>query len=238
MFRGKPIVGVMPLWDEKRQSYWMLPGYIRLLEEQGAIPLIPPLTAEKGELDYFLDSCDGFLLTGGQDVEPAVYHREKTHLCGETAPLRDQMDQIILQGAVELDKAVLGICRGLQLMNSVYGGTLYQDLPTEHPSPISHRMQPPYDQAAHSVLFPAGTPLAQLLGTEQCGVNSCHHQGIQTLSPSFSPMAQAEDGLIEGIFMPHKTFVWGVQWHPEFSYLVRPESRAIVLAFVQAASRE
>lgn len=135
-------------------------------------------------------------------------------------------------------KRVLGICRGLQLMNSVYGGTLYQDLPTEHPSPISHRMQPPYDQAAHSVLFPAGTPLAQLLGTEQCGVNSCHHQGIQTLSPSFSPMAQAEDGLIEGIFMPHKTFVWGVQWHPEFSYLVRPESRAIVLAFVQAASRE
>ena len=82
MFEGKPVIGVMPLLDEERDSYWMLPGYMKGLEEQGAIPLMPPLTGHADMLDYFLESCDGFILTGGQDVSPALYGQEPSERCG------------------------------------------------------------------------------------------------------------------------------------------------------------
>lgn len=133
MFKGKPVIGVMPLLDEERDSYWMLPGYMKGLEEQGAIPLMPPLTGNADMLDYFLESCDGFILTGGQDVSPALYGQESSERCGIVSGLRDRMDAYILRGAVQRDKAVLGICRGHQLMNAVFGGTLYQDLPRKLP---------------------------------------------------------------------------------------------------------
>ena len=238
MNQKSAVIGVMPLWDAQRESYWMVPGYLQGLEQQGAVPLMLPLTDAPRELDYFLESCDGFLLTGGQDLDPAQYDRQDTGLCGETCPLRDRMDRYILTQAVERGKAVLGICRGLQLMNAAYGGTLYQDLPTQHPSPVSHQMKPPYDRAAHQVALVEGTPLQQLLGVSSCGVNSYHHQGIDRLAAAFRPMAQAPDGLVEGIYMPHKPFVWAVQWHPEFSYRTDGNSQKLFQAFVQAARRE
>ena len=235
MYQEKAVIGVMPLWDSQRESYWMLPGYLQGLEEQGAVPLVLPLSDRPEELDYFLESCDGFLLTGGQDVDPSLYGCPPSALCGETCPLRDRMDRYILTQAVERGKAVLGICRGLQLMNVVYGGTLYQDLPTQCPSPVAHRMEPPYDRASHEVALTEGAPLRALLGVDHCGVNSYHHQGIDRLAPAFLPMASAPDGIVEGIYMPEKPFVWAVQWHPEFSYRKDGNSKKIFAALVQAA---
>lgn len=145
------------------------------------------------------------------------------------------MDAYILKGAVQRDKAVLGICRGHQLMNAVYGGTLYQDIPTECPSEVNHRMQPPYDGCAHMVRLVEEAPLARLLGSEELAVNSCHHQAIRELAAPFRTMAAAPDGIIEAIYMPERRFVWGVQWHPEFSYLVNEGSRKIFAAFLASA---
>ncbi len=235
MYKGRPVVAIMPLYDEGRDSYWMLPGYMKGLEEQGAIVLMPPLCTEEPELDYFLEACDGFVLTGGQDVAPAVYGEEVSRQCGDTAPVRDRMDACILRGAVERDKALLGICRGHQLMNAVYGGSLYQDLTTERPSEICHRMQPPYDGKAHEIRLEPDSPLSRVLRTEKAGVNSCHHQGIKRLAEPFRAMACAPDGIVEAIYMPDRKFVWGVQWHPEFSYRVNEDSRKIFAAFLQAA---
>ena len=99
-------------------------------------------------------------------------------------------------------------------------------------------MKPPYDRAAHQVALVEGTPLQQLLGVSSCGVNSYHHQGIDRLAAAFRPMAQAPDGLVEGIYMPHKPFVWAVQWHPEFSYRTDGNSQKLFQAFVQAARGE
>lgn len=237
MFEGKPVIGVMPLLDEERDSYWMLPGYMKGLEEQGAIPLMPPLTGHADMLDYFLESCDGFILTGGQDVSPALYGQEPSERCGIVSGLRDCMDAYILRGAVERDKAVLGICRGHQLMNAVFGGTLYQDLPSEAPSEVEHRMKPPYDRCAHMVKLLPGAPLHAMLGREDLPVNSCHHQAVKELAGPFKAMAVATDGLIEGIYMPDRRFVWGVQWHPEFSYRSSRENRDILGALVEAAKR-
>lgn len=226
------VIGVTPLYDEERDSYWMLPGYMKMLEAENAIPMMLPLTAKEEELDYFLEICGGFLVTGGPDVSPSIYHAKKEAWCGPSCELRDKMEQYILKEAVERDKSVLAICRGLQLMNVCYGGTLYQDLAIEHPSCIAHRMKPPYGRVAHQVTLERDTPLYAILGKEQIGVNSCHHQAIKELSPSFRAMAFSEDGLIESIYRPSNKFVVGVQWHPEFSYEADENNRKIINAFV------
>lgn len=228
----RKVIGIMPLYDDEKQSYWMLPGYMKMLEAENAIPLMLPLTAKAKELDYFLELCGGFLLTGGQDVSPSVYHAEKEPWCGSCCESRDEMERYILNGAVERDRSVLGICRGLQFMNACYGGTLYQDLETEHAGGIDHHMEPPYDRVAHQVTLQRDTLLYNILGKEQIGVNSYHHQAIKELSPNFQAMAVSEDGLIESICMPSYRFIVGVQWHPEFSYEVDENSRKLINAFV------
>lgn len=238
MFGNRPVIGICPLYDEKRESYWMLPGYMKMLEAQGAIPMMLPLTTEPGELDYFLESCDGFILTGGHDVSPAVYEQETTDLCGYLVPERDAMDAYILKGAIVRDKAVLGICRGHQLMNAALGGTLYQDVVTQFGHRVNHRMQPPYDGVEHLVDLIPGTPLALVQGTAAMGVNSCHHQAIRDLAPGLKAQAVAADGIVEAVYMPDKRFVWGVQWHPEFAWKVSEPNRKIVAAFLQAAKGE
>lgn len=228
----RKIVGVMPLYDDEKKSYWMLPGYMKMLEAENAIPMMLPLTSNTDELEYFLDICGGFLLTGGHDVSPSVYHAEKESWCGSCCKTRDDMEYYILTKAVEMDKSVLGICRGIQFMNACYGGTLYQDLSIEHGSSIDHHMKPPYDRVAHQVTILNGTPLHEIWGKEKMGVNSYHHQAIKMLSPSFQKMAVSEDELIEGVYMPDRRFVVGVQWHPEFSYEIDENSRKLISAFV------
>lgn len=120
-------------------------------------------------------------------------------------------------------------------MNAVLGGTLYQDLPAQRPSDCDHHMAAPYDREAHKVSLPRGTPLAELLGKEEMGVNSCHHQAVRDLAPRLAPMALAPDGVTEAVYMPERRFVWGVQWHPEFSWRVDERSRKIFAAFTAAS---
>ncbi|MCD7726248.1 MAG: gamma-glutamyl-gamma-aminobutyrate hydrolase family protein [Clostridiales bacterium] len=238
MYGAKAVIGVMPLWDEEKESIWMLPGYMRSLEEQGAVTMMLPLTDQEGILDYFLSLCDGFLFTGGQDVSPALYQEEKSEKCGETCGLRDRMEQYILRKAIEADKAVLGICRGIQLMNVALGGTLYQDLPSEISSPIEHHMRAPYDREAHKVRIVKGSPLEAVVNHNIIAVNSYHHQAIKRLAEPLRAMAYAEDQIVEAVYMPSQRFIWGIQWHPEFSYQVSKESRSILKAFLSAAAWE
>lgn len=234
----KPIIGVTPLFDRERDSYWMLPGYLEGLEQAGALPIVLPLPEALDDLTPLVSLCDGLLFTGGQDVSPTLYGETPKPTCGEVCPARDRVEQALLQLALERDLPVLGICRGIQFLNAVLGGTLYQDLPTEHPSQTQHHMTPPYDRAVHTVTLQPGTPLAELLGTEHIGVNSYHHQAVKTLAPCLTEMAWSEDGLIEAVCLPEKRFVWAVQWHPEFAFRVDEHSRKIFGAFVAAAGKK
>ena len=152
----RPLIGIVPLVDAQRESYWMLPGYMRGVEQAGGLPIMLPLTDDDAALRQLADTCGGFLLTGGQDVSPALYGAAPAPACGETCPARDAMETKLLALALEQDKPVLGICRGIQFLNVYLGGTLYQDLPTEHPSAAEHHQKPPYDVPVHSVtLVPA-----------------------------------------------------------------------------------
>ena len=132
------------------------------------------------------------------------------------------------------DKAVLGICRGIQYLNAMLGGSLYQDLNVQHPSKTEHHMEPPYDRVIHQVQIIDGTPLHQLLQVTELGVNSYHHQAVKTLAPLLTVMAESEDGLVEAVYMSEKSYVWAVQWHPELSYQTDKYSRKIFESFVAA----
>lgn len=234
----KPLIGVVPLWDDERDSLWMLPGYFGGIEQAGGVPLMLPLTSNEAELRQLAGVCSGFLFTGGQDVSPSVYGAEVSPLCGETCPERDAMEKTLLKIAIELDRPVLGICRGIQFINAALGGTLYQHLPAEFPSTVEHHQTPPYSTPVHAVRLTPNAPLNLLLGEGLLSVNSYHHQAIRALAPPLKTMAVSEDGLIEGVYLPGSRFVWAVQWHPEFSYETDEDSRKIFAAFVSACKEE
>ena len=230
----KRVVGLIPLVDEGRDSLWMLPGYMDGVALAGGLPVMLPLTDDEESLDVLCGLCDGFLLTGGHDVSPEVYGGERLPACGATSPERDRMETGLLRRAMERDKPVLGICRGIQFINAALGGTLWQDLPTQHPSEIEHHMTAPYDAPAHAVRLLPDTPLARLLGQDAIDVNSYHHQAVRDLAAPLRPMAVSPDGLVEAVWHPKQRFLWAVQWHPEFSFRVDPNARAVFRAFVEA----
>jgi len=233
-----PIIGVIPIWDDEKDSVWMLPGYMRGIEEAGAVPVILPLTASETVLERAAGVCGGFLFTGGHDVDPKLYGEVKRGGCGETCEARDRMEAYIFREAVlNRNKPAFGICRGIQLFNALLGGSLYQDLPTEHSGAINHqtRVGPPYDTPAHAVRIVPESPLYKLIGKERIEVNSFHHQGINRIADGLQVMAVADDGLVEAVCMPGHPYVWAVQWHPEFC--PKDEvSKKIFTSFVMSAA--
>lgn len=230
-----PVIGLIPLYDDEKESYWMLPGYMKVLERCGALPVMLPLTSNETVLEQAFSMCDGLLLTGGHDVGPYVYGKEASKECGIPCRARDDMEGILFDLALLADKPVFGICRGLQFMNAYLGGELYQDLETEYGCEVEHHMTPPYDRAAHKVDVLEDSMLADIIGSGIHEVNSYHHQAIKRLADSLDIMAVSEDGLIEAVCVKNKRFMVGVQWHPEFLYEVNEESIKLVQAFVDAS---
>ena len=230
----QPVVGVMPLWDEDRDSLWMLPGYLDGIMAAGGLPVIFPFTADETKLDRLLGLCDGVLLTGGHDVSPTLYGEQPLKGLVCSSRMRDDMETVVLQKAMAADLPILGICRGIQFINAALGGTLYQDLPAQHPSAVVHKQNPPYDQPAHEVRLFRDSPMQRCLKAETIGVNSYHHQAVKELAPGLEIMAEAPDGIVEALCAPDARFLWAVQWHPEFSWRTDPNSIKIFQAFVEA----
>ena len=215
--KPSPIIAVTPLWDAERKSVWMLPDYLDGIRAAGGIPVVLPLEMSEADAERIVETCDGFLFTGGQDVG--------------SCPERDTLETLLLSKALPSDKAILGICRGLQFINVCLGGTLWQDLPSEHPSEIIHRQGKPYGAPTHTVTLSGD--LSTLLGKETLEVNTLHHQAVKDLADGLTPMAVAPDGLIEAARMSGKRFVWAVQWHPEYMFKTDPDSLAIFSCFVK-----
>jgi len=213
-----PIIGVTPLWDDKLQSVWMLSEYMDAIRAAGGIPVVLPLKADKAEIRQMVSTFDGFLFTGGQDVN--------------ACPERWTLESALLDSALEADKPVFGICRGLQFINAALGGTLWQDLPTERPTDLHHRQGKPYDKPNHTVSLSG--PIQKLLGKVEIPVNTLHHQAVKDLAPGLEVMAVASDGLIEAAWMRGKRFVWGVQWHPEYMFKADANSLKLFEAFINA----
>jgi putative glutamine amidotransferase len=234
----KPIIGLLPLYDRDRDSYWMLPGYMKAVEAAGGIPVMLPMASDELDIKALSEAFDGFLFTGGHDINPLLYGEALDAACGELCQERDRLEQALFQYVLELDKPAFGICRGLQLFNVLLGGTLYQDLPSGRitASNVTHQQRPPYNEPVHSVTLQQNSLLYRLLEKESISVNSYHHQAIKELAPVLQASALSEDGLVEAVEMPDKTFLCAVQWHPEFNFTEDEDSMALFRHFVAACS--
>lgn len=211
----KPVIGITPLFDAVENENFLKP-YCQLLIENGADPFPLPETTDRSIWDQALEKCDGFLFSGGLDLDPAFYHEKKSAFCGEINAQRDEMERYAMQQVLDKDLPMFCICRGIQLLNVINGGTLYQDIPTEFQTKIHHQMdKPPYGRKQHEVTLTKDSLLFDWLKKADLSVNSRHHQAIKELGQNLSVTAVSEDRLIEGIFMPKKKFAVGVQWHPE-----------------------
>ena len=224
----KPMIALMPLYDDEKNSYWMLPQYMKMIEQAGGLPVMLPMSDDHIILRQIAETFDGFLFIGGHDISPHLYHQEAMIQCGQICSCRDDMEKELFHLVYQMNKTMLGICRGIQLFNVLLGGTLYQDLPSQRKSLINHHQLPPYDKPQHNNTIIKGTPLYDLLAVEKLQVNSYHHQAIQELSPLLKEMAFSEDGLIEAIYQPDKKYLWAIQWHPE--YMMHDQSIQLIIA--------
>lgn len=143
------------------------------------------------------------------------------------------MEVKLLDATLRYNIAIFGICRGIQFINAALGGTLCQDIPSQHPSKVECHQTPPYDVPTHTMTPIPSTPLAALLGDGAIAVSS-YHQAVKTLAPTWSAMAVTSDGIIEEAYVPGRCFVWAVQWHPELSFQVDENSKKLFHAFVRA----
>lgn len=222
-----PIIGIVPTQMPEEHIFRVNDYYINSIVLSGGVPLIFPLSGNGRVYDRLLPIVDGFVLTGGQDVDPERYGISPDSVVydklGEITPLRDRVENRILDYAMEHDVPTLGICRGMQTMNVHFGGTLYVDLPAQFTGvdglthrPLSHWQKEEPTEAAHYIDVMRKTRLHEILHTDSSAANSFHHQGVCKVGAGFTPVAYASDGLIEAIESDNATFMLGVQWHPEF----------------------
>lgn len=177
-------------------------------------------------------TCDGLLLPGGGDMDPKFYGQARIPACGEPNLLRDAAEPLLLRAFLAADKPVLGICRGIQVMNAVLGGDLYQDI-----KPFEHLPHNGHWAKVHTVTVRRGTLLSRILGQDTVLVNSQHHQAVDQVAPGFTLAALSEDGIVEAIEKPDARFCLGVQWHPEWLSDADPAMQGLFDAFVNACSK-
>ena len=177
-------------------------------------------------------TCDGLLLPGGGDMDPKFYGQARIPACGEPNLLRDAAEPLLLRAFLAADKPVLGICRGIQVMNAVLGGDLYQDI-----KPFEHLPHNGHWAKVHTVTVRRGTLLSRILGQDTVLVNSQHHQAVDRVAPGFTLAALSEDGIVEAIEKPDASFCLGVQWHPEWLSDADPAMQGLFDAFVNACSK-
>ncbi len=236
----RPRIGVTVNDEDKssgrRSGIWLGSDYTDALYETGAIPVVLAFTEDNEILDDMAQQLDGLLLTGGNDVSPIIFGEEPHIGLGEIAPIRDEMEVGLFRRMFSARKAVLGICRGIQVMNAAAGGNLYQDLAREWKGTLQHSQKAPRDYLAHSVLVERDTRLFQIYEHEEVMVNTFHHQAVRKVAPGFRVSAKSRDGLVEAIEHPDHAFMVGVQWHPENLWRRHEAHRRLFATFVNAAA--
>ena len=219
-----PIIGISGYTEDGQCHVNMT--YVNSVRKAGGVPLVIPVTSDDAQLDAVLNAVDGILMTGGEDFDPLKWFGEEpVRGLGEVVPARDEFDVKLVRADVAKGIPVLGICRGEQLLAVAFGGSLWQDIPSQVPtSYVKHRQSPTTGTVGtHTINIEKGSLLAKILGKEKAVVNTFHHQAIKDVPQGFKVVARAADGIIEAVersgklagFADGGAMILGLQFHPE-----------------------
>lgn len=242
---NKPVIGVsmgLSMEDHKPEIFpayrfeFLKQQYYEILEVHDAIALPLPNTICLEHSDYYLSLLDGLVLIGGEDVNPYLYGLEKSDLTGDIFPRRDNFERELVFKSVSRKIPILGICRGHQMLNVVFGGSLHQDLSEREEETLDHSQTPERDFSnSHPIRIESGSRLSKILNEPQIKVNSAHHQIIRRVAQGLRAVAFAPDGVIEALEGEDEGYLLSVQWHPEVEP-VTPAADAVFEDFIKAAA--
>ena len=212
--------------------------YILSVIRNGGIPFIIPFNENEEVIKAQMEMIDGLLLSGGQDVAPKNYGEEPTPKLGDIFPERDDFEYGLLKSALEAKKPVLGICRGSQIINTYFNGSLYQDLSYIGKDVLKHNQVNSPSMVTHSVTIDKSSKLFDIFGEEKIMVNSFHHQAVKKVGEGLVKTAKAPDGIVEAIEKTDYPFLVAVQWHPEMLHNSVDMMNKLFLRFIKEASNE
>lgn len=215
---AKPLIGITPNIRPTRtrgDEHFVLSAYVRMVARAGAVPLIVPIVATREEAREVLERLDGLVMTGGADLDPAIYGRAPRPTDDLARPERVASEFAYAAAAKEMARPALGVCLGCQVMNVADGGTLHQHIAEDVPGALEHEDDDAGVSPDHGVVIEPGTRLRAILGVDRATVNSYHHQAIARIGRGWRLAARGEDGVIEAIERDDLPFFIAVQWHPE-----------------------
>jgi putative glutamine amidotransferase len=205
----KPLIGITTVYDEKRNVNEVSVAYVDAVLGNGGIPLILPTIDSEEALDRYIRELDGLVLIGGRDIPPSMYG-QVPHETTEVLPeRRTRFDSMLIARWMASGKPILGICLGMQFTNVVMGGSMIQDIPSLVGTDVNHR------KVCHRVAIAPGSALARILNTETAMVYSSHHQAVDRIGEGLTPVARADDGVVEALERTDGSPGLFVQWHPE-----------------------
>lgn len=232
------VSGVVRIWDGADRT-GVNAAYIRAVLAAGGVPLVLSPILGASLAGRALDGIDGLILTGGEDLDPAWYGARSSPLLSPPSRERDLFELGLFGVARQRELPILGICRGIQLINVAMGGTLFQDLPTERPGRVVHQPEGARDARTHRIRLQGGSRAAEALATTAFTVNSSHHQAIKDLAPGLIATGWTDDDLIEAVeTSSDASWLLAVQWHPEEMHAqVHAPERGLFAALVREAGR-
>jgi putative glutamine amidotransferase len=200
----------------------------------GGLPFVIPYTKDPMVAKQIINELDGLLLSGGVDIDPTLFGEEPLPGLGQIMPERDYLEKLLIEDAMYHDLPILAICRGIQILNVISGGNMYQDIYTQTSNPLQHSQKAPRNHLSHFVQVESASKLYQIVKDTRFKVNSFHHQSVKQLAKGFKASATSKDGIIEAIESEVHRFVVGVQWHPENLIRFDVNARKLFDAFIKA----
>lgn len=210
--------------------------YVKAILDAGGLPLLIPACGHEEDYAELAEQLDGLLIPGGYDVNPLLYGEEAIPQTTYARQADDLFEYALIRKMAEWNKPILGICRGIQVINTAFGGTLYQDIPAQRPESGCHRQEGGirYEPFHHVDLEP-DSRMAAIFGTHTLQVNTYHHQALKDVAEGFRVSGRARDGIIEA-FEHEKQYILAVQWHPECMYEVHPIFKKLFDDFIAKAA--
>lgn len=235
------LIGITSSMEVSESHYTTSSDNVAAINQAGGVPVILPNSHDPAQIEYYAQMLDGLYATGGYDIDPTLFGEEPHPGLGMIIPVRDSFELALMERLLELEKPILAVCRGAQILNIVTGGDMYQDVygQIKDRDLLQHQQKAPKEHGSHFVHVTENSLLHQLTGMDVLRVNSRHHQANRYVKEPFVISGKASDGIVEAIESKHHHFALGLQWHPENMLTANDKiSEKIYKGFMQACLKK